>query len=531
MRATPRVVGRELFLPATPQFLPAARAVSAKAVMRKFPDSNYPAWIPVPHTPDMTLVINRIAQTSIPGPALAFWEYPGFRAPFFHQRLTVDFLTQHRRAYCLNDMGSGKTSSVLWATEFLRKCGEINRTLILSPLSTLRVVWVDELVQVRPGVHMAVAHGSAEKRRQALYESTAPYVVSNHDMLRLEDPVKLGERFDHIVVDEFGVFRTWNSGSMPQRYKNLLKLAHHPNVKRFWGLTGTPTPNGPFDAWALIKLMDPAFKTTKTAFQMQTMKQITDFKWVPKPGAAEHVSKLMQPAIRFSKEEVMKYLPDKVFTTREVNMTAEQARMRDKIRKELVAEFNGKEVNAANAAVLLGKCLQISSGSVKASDEDGEPVHLPYGPRFSELLSLIEQTQAKTLVFCSYTAPVKRLTKDLNAKGISTAAVWGGVAQGKRTEIYRAFQNEPEPRVLVAHPGTTAHGITLTAADLIVWFGPTFNAEWYEQANNRAHRPGQKRVVTIAHLVSTPEERAVYRTLRERGEMQDTILNLAKEML
>jgi SNF2 family DNA or RNA helicase len=525
----PRIRGDLIYIAASMETLPVVKSIAGALSVEKraFKDTPHDLWFTMPYTPGHTLAYNRAARAKIPGPAFASWKYPGFYQPFGHQRFTVDFFTQHRRCFCFNGMGSGKSMSALWATEYLRERGEVKRTLIISPLSTLRVVWVDELFKVAPSRVMAVAHGSKQIREKALF-GNAEYVVINHDGLRFVDIKAVAAAFDHVIVDELGVFRTWQSGSMPARYKALLTLAHHPSVRRFWGMTGTPTPNSPMDAWALVKLVDPAFSVSKTRFQTVTMQQITEFKWVPKPAASEYVAGLLQPSIRFSREEVLAYLPPQVFTTRQVDLTAEQAQMRNTIRAAYKAEFKGKAVSAANAAILLSKILQVATGSVRGDDEASPVVELPAEPRLNELTDLVLEAGGKALVFCNYRAPIDRVVKHLRSKGISAAAVHGDVSAGRRATLYRDFQEKTDPRVLVAHPGTTAHGITLTAASLIVWFGPTFSAELYEQANARAHRPGQKRSVLIAHLVGTPEEAAVYRTLRERGAMQQTLLELAK---
>lgn len=525
----PRIRGGLIHIPASLETLTTVKSIAGALNVQKraFSDTAHTTWFTMPYTPGHTLAYNRAFAARIPGPAFAAWTYPGFYAPFPHQRSTVDFFTQHHRCFCFNGMGSGKSMSALWATEYLRERGEVKRTLIVSPLSTLRVVWVDELFKVAPSRVMAVAHGGKQARDKALFGS-AEYVVINHDGLRFVDIKAVAAAFDHVIVDELGVFRTWQSGSMPERYKALVTLAYHPNVRRFWGMTGTPTPNGPLDAWALIKLVNPSFSMSKTRFQTTTMQQITEFKWVPKPSAAEYVAGLLQPSIRFSREDVLAYLPPQVYTTRHVDLTAEQAQMRNAIRAAYKAEFKGKSVSASNAAILLSKILQVATGSVRGDDEDSPVVELPASPRLNELVDLVQEAGGKALVFCNYRAPIDRIVKHLRSKGISVAAVHGGVSAGRRATLYRDFQEKADPHVLVAHPGTTAHGITLTAASLIAWFGPTFSAELYEQANARAHRPGQKRSVLVAHLVGTPEEAAVYRTLRDRGAMQQTLLELAQ---
>ena len=530
MLPAPRVRGSELYVPLSGQLVSAVTAVTGRPQIqqRSFNDTPHDKWFVLPYTPAHVKAWNLATGSKLPGPAFAAWAYPGLRAPFTHQRLIVDFLTQNRRAFCFSGMGTGKTSGTLWAAEYLRQMGEVKRVLILSPLSTLRVVWVDELFKINPTVACSIAHGSKEKRERAWFGQN-PYVVMNHDGLRLMDADKVALQFDLVIIDEIGVFRTWQSGGPPARYKQLLKLAHHPHVTRVWGLTGTPTPNGPFDAWALVKIINPSFNVPKTRFQTMVMQQITEFKWVPKAGAAEQAAELLQPSIRFSTEDVLKYLPPQVYTTREVPLSPEQTKMRNAFRTQYKAEHKGREVTAANAAIMLSKVLQTAAGAVRVN-EDEKPLTVSAAPRLKALTDLVEEAEGKAIIFCSFRAPIEMIVAHFEDHGISAAAIHGDVSAGRRAEIYRDFQEEEEPRVIVAHPATTAHGITLTAANLIVWYGPIFSNELYEQGNARAHRPGQHRVVTVAHISSTPEEAAIYKVLRSRGEMQKTILDLAREI-
>ncbi|MFV0512514.1 MAG: DEAD/DEAH box helicase [Jhaorihella sp.] len=517
-----RIENGRILLPLTETYAPAAAVPDREFI------PEYNGRIAVPYTPDHIKIINRLCETELPGPVFAHWKYPGIHQPYLHQRTTADFLTQCARAFVLSGMGSGKTSSALWAAEWLREAGLVRRVLIFSPLSTLRIVWEKELFTIRPMLRMAVAHGSKLKREKAI-QSDSPYVVTNHDSIRLKDmdPLELAKLFDLVIVDEVSIFKTWSSGGMPTRYKNMLKLAHA--VPRFWGLTGTPTPNSPLDAWALIKLVDKNFKIGKTAFQTRTMYQVSEFKWLPKPDASTMVASMLQPAIRFSKAQVMKYLPPKVFTMREVELTSEQTALRKKLKAEAVAEFKGKQITAANAAVLIGKFLQISAGVVLA--EESEPVLIDCAPRYNELKNLLAEGQGKALVFGIFTATVKRLMRDLKNDGYRVGMVYGGTALGARTDIFRKFQETDELDVIVAHPGTMAHGITLTAADLVVWFTPVMSNELFEQANDRPHRPGQKRTVTIARIVATPEERRVFERLEGRAKVQDSVLDIVEDLV
>lgn len=482
----------------------------------------------MPYTPEHVLILNRLCSTMIPGPVFAGWRYGGKFPPYMHQRSTVDFLSQNKRAFVLNGMGSGKTGSAIWAAEYLMEMGAVKRVLILSPLSTLRSVWEREIFMLRPTAKVAVAHGGKAKRMKAV-ASNATYVITNHDSMRLDDmdPFLLAREFDLVIIDEATVFKTWSSGGMPDRYRSMLKLAHA--VPRLWLLTGTPTPNSPLEAWSLIKLVDKSFKMSKTAFQNMVMRQVSEYKWIAKPDASDTVARMLQPAIRFSKEQVLAYLPKKVFTAREVPLSKEQEAARKDMQKKAVLEMRGQKVTAANAAVLMGKLLQIAGGAV--FDETGTSLELDMKPRMSVIEDLIAEAQGKVIVFASYVETVRRINKHLRAKGHRTGMIYGAISLGARTEIFRGFQDTDEVDVIVAQPSTMSHGITLTEADLVIWATPVMSNETFEQANERPHRPGQKRSVTIAQIYSTAEERAVYRRLRERGDLQGSVLKLVEDWM
>lgn len=517
-----RVEGEELVLPLVKTYAYAANMPDVKL------DASNGGAFRLPYTPDHVKILNRMCSTKLPGPAFAGWNYGGKHDPYIHQRSTTDFLTQHRKCFVLNGMGTGKTSSAIWAAEFLMAMGIVKRVLILSPLSTLRAVWEREIFMLRPMRKIAIAHGGKEKRQKAI-KGPAAYVITNHDAMRLADmnPSVLAATFDLVIVDEAAVFKTWASGGMPSRYRTMLKLAH--DVDRLWLMTGTPMPNSPLDAWALIKLVDPTFKMSRVAFQNRTMNQVSEYRWLPKPDATDTVARMMQPAIRFSKKDVLSYLPPKVFTAREVPLSKEQEAARKELKKKAVLEHKGQKITAANAAVLLGKVLQVASGVV--FDEDGVPAHLDAGPRLREIEQLISQTEGKALVFATFTEAVKKIDLHLRKAGVRSARVYGDTALGHRSKIFKQFQDTDELDVIVAHPGTMAHGITLTEADLIIWATPIMSNELFEQANERPDRPGQKRVITIAQLYSTPEEQQIYRRLRDRGSMQADLLRLAEEFM
>jgi SNF2 family DNA or RNA helicase len=173
--------------------------------------------------------------------------------------------------------------------------------------------------------------------------------------------------------------------------------------------------------------------------------------------------------------------------------------------------------------------MQICCGVVYYGE--GGSVSIDAKSRMDACNELVESAENKTVVFVPFTAALDRLAAFLRKKGHSVAVVDGRTSAGKRKKIFADFQEQPHPKVLVAHPKTTAHGLTLTAADTTVWYAPVFSLEVFEQANNRMDRPGQTSHMTVAMLQGCKLEREIYAALSGRARMQDSMLHLYKEEL
>jgi SNF2 family DNA or RNA helicase len=156
----------------------------------------------------------------------------------------------------------------------------------------------------------------------------------------------------------------------------------------------------------------------------------------------------------------------------------------------------------------------------------GETV-LPSKPRIDEARSIIEEADAKVIVFVPLTGALEHLAAELG-KDYSVEIVHGGTSKTERDRIFSAFQKHKAPQVLVANAGAMSHGLTLTAANTIVWYGPPTSNEIYTQANARIVRPGQKLTTLIVHIESTPVEKKMFDRLRKKGSMQGALLDLLK---
>lgn len=471
---------------------------------------------------DEVQVLKNLKVKNVPSPILRNYDWPGLYKPFDHQKVTSSFLTMYKRAFCLNEQGTGKTGSVIWAADYLMRQGRIRRVLVICPLSIMASAWRDDLFKFAMHRTVDVAHGAAEKRREVI-GSTAEFVIINYDGVEVvSDAIEAGG-FDLIVVDEANAYK--NAGT--NRWKVLSKLLK-PDTW-LWMLTGTPAAQSPMDAYGLAKLVNPqGVPKYQSSFKDMVMYKISQFKWVPKPSALTTVFNALQPAIRFTKDECLD-LPEMTYVNREVALTKQQQRFYNLMKTRMVMEAAGEEITAVNAAVNLNKLLQISCGAVYS--DTGETVEFDIKNRYAVLKEVIDETNQKVLVFVPFRHVTDLITQKLHDDGITAEIIRGSVSANKRTEIFKRFQETPEPKVLVIQPQAAAHGVTLTAADTVVWWGPTSSLETYAQANARVHRAGQRHPSVVIRLQGSNAEKHVYRMLDGKADIHTRIVDLYKNLL
>lgn len=483
--------------------------------------------VAVPHRPDETRVLRRLGFKDIPDPMPLYYGWPG-KKPFDAQRETANFLTMHSRCFVLNSMGTGKTISSLWAFDYLRSVKQVHRALVVCPLSTMERTWADETFRTLPHLDVTVLYGTADRRKKLLARDADIYVINIDGLKTIKEELAKRPDIDLVILDEVAMYRNGNT----ERWKTADAVCNKQSVRRVWGLTGSPIPNQPTDAWAQCRLVVPANGNVPKyfgKFRDSVMKQISPFKWIPRENALETVRQAMSPSIRYALDDMLD-LPEQVYITRDVELTPEQKKADKEMRARLKTEYEGGQVLAVNEAVKMNKLLQIALGAAYTTGDDA--VMLPSQPRVEVARELIEESEGKVIVFVPFTVALEKLAEEL-AKDFedpaAVAVVHGDTKKNERDEIFAGFQNREWPRVIVANPGTMSHGLTLTAATTIVWYGPTHSNETYEQACARVRRPGQKKTTVIAHICSTDVERRVYERLKNKQKTQGVLLDMIKE--
>ena len=448
------------------------------------------------------------------------WPRPHGFTPFAHQKLTAEFLLANPKAFCFNEQGTGKTASVISAVEYHMQVGLVKRVLVVCPLSIMKSAWQGDLFKFALHRTVSIAYGSAEKRKEII-NGMAEFVVINFDGVGIVKKEILAGGFDLIVVDEASAYKN----AQTTRWKVMRDL--NKSIKGLWMLTGTPAAQSPVDAYGLAKLVNPkAVSPFFGQFKDTVMTKVSMYRWVPKPNSSQLVANILQPAIRFEKKQCLD-LPPVTFVEREAIMSPQQVKYYNVLRKQMLIEADGEEVSAVNAAVQINKLLQIAGGAVYT--DKGEVIEFDVSSRLNVVQEVIEESSHKVLVFIPFTHTIELLEKHLTKNGITCEVINGSVSVNNRSDIVKRFQEQPATKVLLIQPQAASHGLTLTAANTIIWYAPCTSVETYLQANARIDRPGQVNNMTIVHITGSPVEAKMYSLLQGNIRNHSKIIDLYRQ--
>ena len=456
----------------------------------------------------------------VPSPINRDYKWTGKLTPFKHQEVTSSFLTLNKKAFCFNEQGTGKTASVIWAADYLMKRGDIKRVLVLCPLSIMKSAWQQDLFKFAMHRSCSVAHGAAARRKKIL-AAGSEFVIINFDGAGVIKDEILAGGFDLVVVDEANAYKN----AQTNRWKILRDIVA--KTPWLWMLTGTPAAQSPVDAFGLAKLVNPTnIPTYFGRFRDDVMYKVTQYKWAPKPDAQQTVHKALQPAIRFERDQCLD-LPDVTYMEREAPLSPQQSKYYKKLKKDMVLFAAGEEVSAVNVATQLNKLLQLSGGAVYT--DEGQVLEFDVSARLKVILEVIEESSHKVLVFVPFTHTIELLREFMVKQKIPCEVINGKVSVNKRSEIVSRFQDTDNPRVLLIQPQAASHGLTLTAANTVVWYAPVTSVETYLQANARINRPGQYNRMSVVHIQGSPVEARLYALLQGNIVNHHKLIDLYRE--
>jgi SNF2 family DNA or RNA helicase len=471
----------------------------------------------IPHGLGETMVLRHLGF-KIPNPMELYYDWCG-GTPYNVQRATCRMMVENPRFFNLNHMGTGKTKTALWSWDYLNKQKLVGKMLVIAPLSTLSFVWAKEVFATLPGRTVQVLWGTRKQRLDRLKQDADIYVI-NHDGVKVIAP-ELYARNDInvLVLDELAVYR-----NQSERSKHMRKFAQR--FTTIWGMTGAPMPNEPTDVWAQCQIIAPQrVPKFKSHARDMLMVNIGLYLWRPKPNAVETAFGWMQPSCRYSLDDVVE-LPPVISRTVEVPMSDEQRDTYKRVATAMAAMVKKKQITALNAGAAMSKLLQIAGGWVYTRRP--EFVRLDPTPRIVAMADMIRSCDEKVLVAVPYRHMIEGISKILNMKGVDIEHCCVHGDTPKREQFFNLFQNTDKYKVMLVHPQCVSHGLTLTAASMVIWYLPIVSLETYDQLNARVTRIGQKHKQQILHLQASPVEKRIYKLLQEHQKMQNLFLELVE---
>lgn len=443
---------------------------------------------------------------------------------FDHQKKSVDFMRTHERVLDASDPGTGKTRVQIELFAERRRNGG-GCALVIAPKSLLRSAWENDFAKFAP--HITVSVAQAKGRAQA-FARPADVYVTNVDATKwlMEQRPEFFARFDTLIMDELSAFKHHTS----LRSKALNKIKSH--FKYRYGLTGTPNSNGITDIWNQIYILDDGQRLGKSFYKFRNMTQTPSqagpaanmLKWEDKPGAEQAVGKLIKDmTVRHKFEECLD-VPENFETEVPFFMPPGQATVYKTFKRDaLLALESGEVISSVNAAGVANKLLQIASGATYTGDANKYAVVDP--SRYEMIADLVEARQ-HSVVFFHWRHQRDLLMEEFTKRGITFAVIDGSVKEQDRMEAVKDYQNGFY-RVMLAHPASAAHGLTLTRGTTTIWASPTYNLEHWLQGNRRTYRAGQtQRTETISILAKGTIEELVYQRLADKNVKQINILEL-----
>lgn len=389
--------------------------------------------------------------------------------------------------------------------------------LVIAPLMPAKHTWPEEIAKWdhTRGLRVSMVMGTAAERERAVCRRADVYVVNRENVAWLVESFGRRWPFPTVIVDELSSFKSRTA----KRFKALKRV--RPQVRRIWGLTGTPAPNGLMDLWAQMSLIDRGERLGARIGQYRERYFVPGarsghvvYDWALRPKAEEAIyARIADVALSMRAADELE-LPGRVDNVVEVALAEPELRAYRAFERDQVADLGGQEVTAASAAALANKLLQWANGAVY--DDEGGAVETHTG-KLEALARIVEEAQGQpVLCFYAFRHDLERLQA-----AFPEAEVLGAGADG-----LVARWNAGEVPLLLAHPQQAGHGLNLQrGGHTVAWFGLTWSLEAYMQANARLDRQGQRSCVVVHHLVAkgTADER-VMEVLAGKRSLQDAMM-------
>ena len=446
--------------------------------------------------------------------------------PHKYQSYATDFIISHPIAAVFLEMGLGKSIITLTAITKLKAEDAICKVLVIAPLRVARDTWPAEIAKWDhlKNLDYAVAVGSEAERKAAVLRNATITIINRENVDWLINKSGLPFDFDMVVIDELSSFKSYGA----KRFKALLKV--RPFIKRIVGLTGTPSSNGLMDLWAEFRVLDFGKRLGRyitryrlSYFEPDKRNAQMVFSYKPLQDAEKQIYEKISDITISMKSVDYLDMPECLINEVPVYMSEQEQSVYDGFREDMVTKLKDEVIDAANAAVLSGKLLQMANGAVY--DEEGLS-HQIHDRKLDALEDLIEGANGKpVLVAYWFKHDLERIEARLKSLHIPYARL------DKPDSIKR--WNNGKISVMLIHPASAGHGLNLQAGgSTLIWFGLTWSLELYQQTNARLWRQGQKETVVLHHIICKDTiDEDVMAALKRKEKVQIDLINAVKANL
>ena len=460
--------------------------------------------------------------------------------PYKHQ-LTALEKSWNKETYAyFMEMGTGKTKVLIDNMSMLYDKGKIDGALIIAPKGVIKTWYEQELpthlvkhIENVTVLWQANITKTQQEKLESLFEiETALHIlVMNVEAFSTEKGVKFASKFlnSHktlMAIDESTTIKTPTA----KRTKNIISLGKQAKYKRI--MTGSPVTKNPLDLFTQCLFLDPFLLDFQSYYAFRNRYAVMKSmhvrgKTIQVVHAFQNLAELSESLKCFSyrvlKEDCLD-LPPKNWIKRHIQLSKEQQKVYDQMKKEALATLNGKVTSTMTVITQLMRLQQITCGHFVADDGTTQEIK---NNRITELMNVLDETEGKAIIWGHWQKDIQNIVSEIErvyGPG-SVVSYYGLTPQEERQDNIRQFQHDPKCRFMVGTPSTGGYGITLTAANTVIYYSNGYDLEKRLQSEDRAHRIGQKKTVTYIDLIceDTIDEKIV-KALRDK-------INIASEVL
>ncbi|EAC4367948.1 SNF2-related protein [Listeria monocytogenes] len=439
-----------------------------------------------------------------------------------YQKFAINHIQKNKVAALLLDMGLGKTVTTLTAIhDLMFEERTVKKVLIIAPLRVAFHTWPEEIGKWE---HLAdftysAIQGTPKQRVAALMKDADLYLINRENLDWLIRKSGMPFDFDMVVIDELSSFKNYKA----KRFTSLMSVRH--KVNRIVGLTGTPSSNGLMDLFAEFKVLDMGERLGYYISRYRDKYFLPDkrngmqiYSWKPREDAEQQIyDKISDITISMKSVDFLD-MPELIMNEVPVWLESGEKLKYDEFKADLVLQLKDTEIDAANAAVLSNKLLQMANGAIY--DEFNISHHI-HDQKLDALEDLIEGANGKPILIAYwFQHDLDRIKNRFKVRQIKTCEDIDDWNKG----------NIP---IAVIHPASAGHGLNLQAGgSTLVWFGLTWSLELYQQTNARLWRQGQKETVVIHHIIAKNTiDEDVMMALKLKNKTQSCLIDAVKARL